>query len=160
MTINSKRFVIIQFWMITELHLSGNKLLLYAMLYSIGQGERNVGFEGELEDLRSFASSIFSGTTFYRVIEQLTAQGLIRYENRIFSAVVPEQQSHCETHNGIPKSQNGNLQSQSGTTQTQSGTDNNKIINNNISSKKEEPSNIPLNERAARFYRRMQSKNS
>lgn len=122
MKLSAANFIIIQLWMVLSLKLSGQSLLLYAFLYSFGQGTS--GFEGSDLDLREYVSPIIPKTSFYRALNDLFSRGLIRVNGNLIMAVVPESvRSTLESHNGKSQSQNGTAETQNGTTETQNGTD-------------------------------------
>lgn len=114
MKLSAANFIIIQLWMVLSLKLSGQSLLLYAFLYSFGQGTS--GFEGSDLDLREYVSPIIPKTSFYRALNDLFSRGLIRVNGNLIMAVVPEPvRTTIESHNGKSQSQNGTAETQNGT---------------------------------------------
>lgn len=58
--INNDNYIVIQGWMINELHLKGNELLVYAIIYGFSQDE-NSCFKGSLQYLADFTNSTKQG---------------------------------------------------------------------------------------------------
>ena len=59
MIIKNGNFIIIQGWMITELHLSGNELLIYAAIFGFSQDGKS-NFEGSRQYLAEWCNASLS----------------------------------------------------------------------------------------------------
>lgn len=92
--IKNDDFILIKDWMVTELGLSGNDLLVYAIIYSRTQAEGGE-FTGSLRYLADWLSSTKSNVK--RNLNRLLEKGLLVkedvYKNRVkfckYKAVVP-----------------------------------------------------------------------
>ena len=74
MKVKSENYLTIQGWMRTELNLSGNELLVYAIIYSFNQGE-NTGFNGSLQYLADWCGATKQG--ILKNLKGLQSKGLI-----------------------------------------------------------------------------------
>ena len=72
--VNPENFVTIQGWMVTDLHLKGASLLIYAIIYGFSQDNSSV-FSGTASYLAEWAS--VSVYTVYDVLKKLCQQELI-----------------------------------------------------------------------------------
>ena len=75
--VNPEKFIVIQGWMLTELHLKGNELLIFAILYGYTQGEGRA-FTGSLQYLADWSNSTKQGVQ--RALKALLAKGYIEKE--------------------------------------------------------------------------------
>ena len=71
----NENFYVIQGWMVNELNLSGNELMIYAIIYGFSQ-ESNSWYEGSLSYLSSFINCK-SKTTVLSVLKELQEKGLV-----------------------------------------------------------------------------------
>jgi len=137
MKLSDNNYIIIQLWMVFQLKLTGQALMLYAFLYSFGQG--SYGFEGSDSDLKEFVSPLISRTSFYRALSELSSRSLMRINGNIIMAVVPDNIRQIDqSQSGTTQSQSGTNQSQHGTESSQSGTDS--FYNKDKKDKKGSPS--------------------
>ena len=72
---NSRNFITIQGWMISELNLKGNDLLIYAIIYGFSQTEGQY-FTGSLSYLAEWTNSTKQGVQ--KNLKSLIDKGLIR----------------------------------------------------------------------------------
>lgn len=72
-------FFVIQGWMVNELGLSGNELMVYAIIYGFSQ-DQNSWFEGSLTYLNSFINCK-SKTTTLTILKNLVEKGLIEKQD-------------------------------------------------------------------------------
>lgn len=68
-------YLTIQDWMVTELHLKGNELLAYALIYGYSQDEQGC-FYGSYQYVTDWLS--VDKTTAVRILKKLESKGLIR----------------------------------------------------------------------------------
>lgn len=126
MKVKAENYIAIQGWMRTELDLSGNDLLVYAIIYSFSQDEESY-FNGSLQYLADWCGATKQG--ILKNIKKLTDKGLIYKDDHGYYAVTTIKQS---------LTQNDETIKQSLTTIKQSLTNNisnNKKINNKTISK-------------------------
>lgn len=77
-------YILIQDWMVDELNLKGNELLIYAIIHGFSQdGETH--FTGSLRYLMKWTNS--SKTNTIKVLKSLTEKGLIQKADRIINGV-------------------------------------------------------------------------
>lgn len=84
MSIHRENFINVQGWMVTELGLSGNELLIYAMIHGITQDGQS-RYNGGLKYLGEWLSS--SKQTVINNLKSLCEKGLIIKEERIVNNV-------------------------------------------------------------------------
>ena len=92
----NENFYVIQGWMINELNLSGNELMIYAIIYGFSQ-EQNSWYEGSLSYLASFINCK-SKTTLMNILKSLIDKGLIEKQDYKINNV-----KYCRYRGGIPK---------------------------------------------------------
>lgn len=78
-------YLIIQGWMITELGLSGNELLIYAIIYGFTQGEEGQYFSGSLQYFVDWTNS--SRMTVMRSLSALIEKNMIIKKETTISGV-------------------------------------------------------------------------
>lgn len=79
--VKRENFILIQGWMVTDLNLKGNELLIYACIYGFSQAENQV-FNGSLQYLADWTNS--SKRTVISVLQSLEDKNLItKRENYI-----------------------------------------------------------------------------
>jgi len=110
-------FIVIQGWMVNRLHLKNMELVIYALLYSYGQGQ--CGYMTTKEELRQHLAELCATTTFYRAFNNLTAKHLVSAKDGNLIAVVPPEEPDFQNGNGDFQNgknpfQNGNMDSQNG----------------------------------------------
>lgn len=75
MKVKNENYLVIQGWMVNELGLKGNELVLYALIYGFSQdGEQ--GFRGSIQYLMDWTNS--SRKTVYNLLKSLEEKNLIR----------------------------------------------------------------------------------
>jgi len=83
--IKEDNFIIIQGWMIKDLDLKGNKLLIYAIVYGFSQGLENQKFTGSLQYLADWTNSTKQGVMV--CLNALVKDGLLFKEERVVNKV-------------------------------------------------------------------------
>ena len=98
-------YIVIQGWMVTELGLKGNELLVYALIYGFSQTKGQV-FNGSLQYLADWTNSTKQGVL--KNLKSLVEKGLIEKKETIFNGV-----KSCEYYstkfNGIKQSLIGGI---------------------------------------------------
>lgn len=82
--VKNENFVAIQGWMVTELGLKGNSLLIYAIIYGFSQAEGQV-FTGSLQYLADWTNSTKQGVL--KNLKNLINAGLIEKKEKIVNGV-------------------------------------------------------------------------
>lgn len=82
--VKNENFIAIQGWMVTELGLKGNSLLIYAIIYGFSQAEGQV-FTGSLQYLADWTNSTRQGAL--RILKSLIEAGLIIKKEKIVNGV-------------------------------------------------------------------------
>lgn len=82
--INNENYVVIQGFMVKELQLKGNDLLVYAIIYGFSQ-QKNQRFTGSLQYLADWANSSKQGVQ--KNLKSLIDKGLIAKEDKIINGV-------------------------------------------------------------------------
>lgn len=82
--VKNENFVAIQGWMVTELGLKGNSLLIYAIIYGFSQAEGQ-DFSGSLQYLADWTNSTRQGAL--RILKNLIEAGLIIKKEKIVNGV-------------------------------------------------------------------------
>ena len=82
--VKNENFIAIQGWMVTELGLKGNSLLIYAIIYGFSQAEGQV-FTGSLQYLADWTNSTRQGAL--RILKNLIEAGLIIKKEKIVNGV-------------------------------------------------------------------------
>lgn len=112
MEVKSNSYVNIQAFMVNELHLSGNALIIYAVIYGFSQ-DGDSWFTGSRSYLAAWCQA--SKSTVSRNLETLCADGLIERREHVkdgvllvdYRAVRGAQNGHGCTQNGQGGTQNG-----------------------------------------------------
>lgn len=98
-------YIVIQGWMVTELGLKGNELLIYALIHGFCQTEGQV-FNGSLQYLADWTNSTKQGVL--KNLKSLVEKGLIEKKETIFNGV-----KSCEYYstkfNGVKQSLIGGI---------------------------------------------------
>ena len=98
-------YIVIQGWMVTELGLKGNELLVYALIYGFSQTKGQV-FNGSLQYLADWTNSTKQGVL--KNLKSLVEKGLIEKKETIFNGV-----KSCEYYstkfNGVKQSLIGGI---------------------------------------------------
>lgn len=82
--IKNENFYVVHGWMLNELQLKGNELLVYAIIYGFSQTE-NQHFTGSLNYLSEFTGA--TKQTVINVINSLIEKGLIEKTERVYNGV-------------------------------------------------------------------------
>ena len=88
--ITNENYIVIQGWMVNELNLKGNELIIYAIIYGFSQLE-NQKFTGSLQYLADWTNSTKQGVI--NNLKSLIEKNLIIKEEKIINAV-----KFCEYH--------------------------------------------------------------
>lgn len=101
--VNRDNYIVVQGWMITDLELKGNELLVYACIYGFSQAENQV-FNGGLKYLAEWTNSTKQGVI--KNLKSLEEKGYIdKYEKYVNGIKVCE---YCVTKfNGVKQSLTG-----------------------------------------------------
>lgn len=104
-------YLTIQGWMITDLGLKGNELLIYACIYGFSQAD-GTWFAGSLRYLADWISG--TRQTAHRCLQSLVAKGLLEKNDKDVSGV-KFCEYRCKNDNGaLSKSQRGRYQNDNG----------------------------------------------
>lgn len=82
--VNKENYVVIQGWMLTDLQLKGNELVVYACIYGFSQSESQV-FSGSLQYLADWTNSTKQGVV--KSLKSLVEKGYIEKTDKVISGV-------------------------------------------------------------------------
>lgn len=82
--VNSENYIVIQGWMINELDIKGNELIVYAIIYGFSQIEGQV-FNGSLQYLANWTKSTKQGVT--KNLKSLVEKGYIVKKDKYINGV-------------------------------------------------------------------------
>ena len=82
--VNERNYIVVQGWMLTELHLKGNELLIYACIYGFSQLEGQV-FNGSLQYLADWTNSTRQGVV--KCLKSLIEKGYIEKVDKVVNGV-------------------------------------------------------------------------
>lgn len=82
--INNENYILIQGWMVNELKLKGNELLIYAIIYGFSQTENQL-YSGSLQYLADWTNSSKQGVILN--LKSLISKGLIVKNEKIINGV-------------------------------------------------------------------------
>ena len=82
--VNRENFVVVQGFMLTDLKLKGNELIIYAIIYGFSQAENQV-FNGSLQYLADWTNS--TKQSVLRCLKSLTEKGFIEKMDKILNGV-------------------------------------------------------------------------
>ena len=82
--VNRENFIALQGFMISDLKLKGNELIIYACIYGFSQAENQV-FSGSLQYLADWTNSTKQGVI--KCLKSLTEKGFIKKNERIINGV-------------------------------------------------------------------------
>ena len=88
--VNKENYITIQGWMLTDLNLKGNELIIYACIYGFSQAENQV-FNGSLQYLADWTNSTKQGVV--KCLKSLVEKGLIVKKDNFINGV-----KFCEYH--------------------------------------------------------------
>jgi hypothetical protein len=82
--VNDKNYIVIQGWMLTDLHLKGNELVIYACIYGFSQLEGQV-FSGSLQYLADWTNSTRQGVV--KCLKSLIEKGYLEKADKVVNGV-------------------------------------------------------------------------
>ena len=82
--VNRENYIVVQGWMLTDLHLKGNELLVYACIFGFSQCEGQV-FNGSLQYLADWTNSTKQGVS--KCLKSLTEKGYLEKTDKIINGV-------------------------------------------------------------------------
>lgn len=82
--VNKQNYIALQGWMLTDLKLKGNELIIYACIYGFTQAENQV-FTGSLQYLADWTNSTKQGVI--KCLKSLVEKGFIEKKENIMSGV-------------------------------------------------------------------------
>ena len=82
--VKQENFIVVQGWMISELQLKGNELLVYAIIYGFSQAENQV-FTGSLQYLADWTNSTKNGVV--KCLKSLAVKGYIEKLDKVINGV-------------------------------------------------------------------------
>lgn len=82
--VNAEQYIVLQGWMITELKLKGNELIIYACIYGFSQAENQV-FSGSLQYLADWTNS--TRQTVISSLKSLIEKGYIEKAEKVINGV-------------------------------------------------------------------------
>lgn len=83
--VRKDNYVVIQGWMLTDLQLKGNELLVYAIIYGFSQTGDGQRYTGSLQYLADWTNSTKQGVM--KNLKSLTEKGLLEKSERIINGV-------------------------------------------------------------------------
>ena len=122
----SKNYTIIQGWMISDLGLKGNSLLIYALIYGFSQAE-NCKFTGSLNYLATWTNSTKQGVI--KSLKILKERGLINKEESFSNGVKNVKYYTTKFNGGIKQSLMGGIKQSLPNNIEYNNIDNNIVIN-------------------------------
>lgn len=116
MTVRKESYITIQAFMVNELELKGNELIVYALIYGFSQDGYS-WFSGSQSYITKWLGGA-SRTTVDSCLRKLTKKGLlakrVRVENEVrycdYRALVPEQKEDVQKMDTLPKNCTGDVQ--------------------------------------------------
>lgn len=82
--VNAEQYIVLQGWMITDLQLKGNELIIYACIYGFSQAENQV-FSGGLQYLADWTNSTKQGVV--KCLKSLVEKGFIVKTDKVVNGV-------------------------------------------------------------------------
>ena len=82
--VNPEQYIVLQGWMISELKLKGNELIIYACIHGFSQLDGQV-FSGSLQYLADWTNS--SRQTVINTIKSLIEKGLVEKTDKVINGV-------------------------------------------------------------------------
>ncbi len=82
--VNERNYIVVQGWMLTELHLKGNELLIYACIYGFSQLDGQV-FSGSLQYLADWTNSTKRGVV--KCLKSLVEKGYLEKVDKVINGV-------------------------------------------------------------------------
>lgn len=142
--VNDENYINIMGWMVNKLHLKGNELLIYAIIYGFSQAEQQT-FSGSLQYLADWTNSTRQGVM--KNLKSLLDKGLIEKKDININGVkfceyctTELQGVYNKVYRGVQQSSTGGVQQSLHNNINIDNTNNN--INNNISGKRFKPPTV------------------
>lgn len=142
--VNDENYINIMGWMVNKLHLKGNELLIYAIIYGFSQAEQQT-FSGTLQYLADWTNSTRQGVM--KNLKSLLDKGLIEKKDININGVkfceyctTELQGVYNKVYRGVQQSLTGGVQQSLHNNINIDNTNNN--INNNISGKRFKPPTV------------------
>lgn len=142
--VNDENYINIMGWMVNKLHLKGNELLIYAIIYGFSQAEQQT-FSGSLQYLADWTNSTRQGVM--KNLKSLLDKGLIDKKDININGVkfceyctTELQGVYNKVYRGVQQSLTGGVQQSLHNNINIDNTNNN--INNNISEKRFKPPTV------------------
>lgn len=142
--VNDENYINIMGWMVNKLHLKGNELLIYAIIYGFSQAEQQT-FSGSLQYLADWTNSTRQGVM--KNLKSLLDKGLIEKKDININGVkfceyctTELQGVYNKVYRGVQQSLTGGVQQSLHNNINIDNTNNN--INNNISEKRFKPPTV------------------
>lgn len=142
--VNDENYINIMGWMVNKLHLKGNELLIYAIIYGFSQAEQQT-FSGSLQYLADWTNSTKQGVM--KNLKSLLDKGLIEKKDININGVkfceyctTELQGVYNKVYRGVQQSLTGGVQQSLHNNINIDNTNNN--INNNISGKRFKPPTV------------------
>lgn len=88
--VNAEQYIVLQGWMISDLKLKGNELIVYACIYGFSQAENQV-FSGGLQYLADWTNSTKQGVV--KCLKSLVEKGFLVKTDKVINGV-----KFCEYH--------------------------------------------------------------
>lgn len=82
--VNSEQYIVLQGWMISDLKLKGNELIIYACIYGFSQAENQV-FSGGLQYLADWTNS--TKQSVVKCLKSLAEKGFIEKTDKVINGV-------------------------------------------------------------------------
>ncbi len=82
--VNPEQYIVLQGWMISDLNLKGNELIIYACIYGFSQAENQV-FNGSLQYLADWTNS--TRQTVINSLKSLIEKGYIEKTDKVINGV-------------------------------------------------------------------------
>lgn len=82
--VNAEQYIVLQGWMISDLKLKGNELIIYACIYGFSQAE-NQAFSGSLQYLADWTNSTKQGVV--KCLKSLVEKGFIVKTDKVINGV-------------------------------------------------------------------------
>lgn len=105
--IKNENFITILGFMVNDLNLKGNELLVYSVIYGFSQAENQI-FTGSLQYLADWTNSTKQG--IMKVLKSLTSKGLILKNEKFFNGVKFVEYYATKFNGGMQQSFTGGMQ--------------------------------------------------
>ena len=82
--VNAEQYIVLQGWMISDLKLKGNELIIYACIYGFSQAESQV-FSGSLQYLADWTNS--TKQSVVKCLKSLVEKGFVVKTDKVINGV-------------------------------------------------------------------------